>query len=100
MTDDKHITAKLLYDEIKELAKENKLDHGILRTHQIEQGERIVRIEGDIGTMRPKIDEACGKANEATGEVMQLKGQQKTWVIIAGFIAAGLIGAVIKWALG
>ena len=94
------ITTKLLYDEIKELAKENKLDHGILRTHQIEQGERVVKIESDVGAMKPKIESACSKTSEVTGEVMQLKGQQKTWMVIAGFIAAGLIGAVIKWALG
>lgn len=94
------ITTKLLYDEIKELAKENKLDHGILRTHQIEQGERLVRVEGDIDTMKPLIKSACSKANEVTGEVMQMKGQQKTWIVIAGFIAAGLIGALIKWVLG
>ena len=86
-----NITTKLLYDEIKELAKENKIDHGILRTHQI---------ESDIGTMKPKIDAACAKANEATGEVMQLKGQQKTWVYVAGVVIAGLIGALIKWIVG
>ena len=95
-----NITTKLLYDEIKELAKENKIDHGILRTHQIEQGERVVKIESDIGTMKPKIDAACAKANEATGEVMQLKGQQKTWVYVAGVVIAGLIGALIKWIVG
>ena len=94
------ITTKLLYDEIKELAKENKLDHGILRTHQIEQGERVVRIESDIDTMKPQVAAACLKANEATGEVMQMRGQQKTWIVVAGFITAGMIGAVIKWLTG
>lgn len=86
--------------EIKMLRAENATEHRAITGRINVQGERLMRVETQIEDIRPKLTEACKRANGASQKAFGLAGQWKILAAILTALALGIGGWLLKGVIG